>query len=133
MFLFCYDEFGVNIMEIELNGKKREVFLLDKRYAALDGFFLVQIKFKTFVQNWELHYKMSVIIKETAIKEEHISIECVYSYTSYPRRFIASDWLVKKWGYLRFYQAFKEIIYELLEDELDKDEYAEYRLLLLPI
>jgi hypothetical protein len=115
---------------LDING---EVHLLDKKYQELDGFFIIQIKFKLYINHWELHYILSILIKEPFIKLKDFSIKCVYSSSIEKSIVIRPEQMIEDYGLIKTFNWFKEVIFEMLEEELDKDDYSHLRLLLLPL
>lgn len=122
-------------MEVEIDVPEVKVFLLDIIYQITDCFITIQILFKMYHNYTDFRYKFTVAAyKEKMIRE--YDVKCLYlrvgeGSTILPG--ISAIELLTDYGLHKVYNWFKYEVFENIEDELDKEENAVYRLLFLPL
>lgn len=104
--------------------------LIKKSYKAYDGCIFVQVRFKLEHDALEYIYVLSGLFD--CEREETFYLDCEYEPIDMDKS--TALFLVQELVGLRnVFNLFKEEIYEMLQAELDKFEYAHLRFVFLPV
>jgi hypothetical protein len=116
-------------MEISVLTLPARFHILKKRYKAFEGCIFVQVKFHVNHDKLDYVYVLSALFvdekRDLRIKTVNIPEEMSDE--------AATGFILHGVGLRNLFNLFKEEIFEMLELELDKDEYAHLRFVFLPI
>lgn len=116
-------------MEILVSTLPARFQILNKTYKALDGWILVQIQFQVNHDNLDYIYILSGLF----VDERHDLFIKTVNIPDGMSNEAALGFMQHGVGLLNVFNLFKEEIFEMLELELEKDEYAQLRFVFLPI
>ncbi len=112
----------------------------DGKFFTLLGTLLIQFKFKVNFYPICGVFRMGILLEDSNIQEENISLEMESYFITDKSYAIAAlpvldhlEEIIMKHDKIKLLNLFKEELFQLLETQLDDVDYAQYRFVFLPL